>query len=219
MPRLRARFSKEQPVKYLSHLDMVRTFERSLKRAGIVMHYSEGYHPKPKLSFASALAVGVTSEAEYVDLEIAAGQSPDGVVESLNASLPRGIRVHESALLPPKAPSAMAIVNAASYCLYLQDTDGFRGRICQLLKESELWIRRTTKKGERSIDVRPWIFALEPREQCIYLEAASGSSGNLRVEEVLVLLDADREAAQVHRTGLWIRKGDRLYSPLQEVHG
>lgn len=208
MAKVRIQFTKGTAVKYLSHLDILRTFERALRRAGIKMLYSAGFHPKPKLAFASALAVGVTSEAEYVDLEVADGQSASWIGERLHEALPRGLDVVKSVAVPSSAPALMATVNAASYCLTVREpAAALPQRIQELLDRENVLVERQGKKGMRSLDVRPWIYALSIEDSCIRLEAASGSAGNLRVEEVIQLLGLNPTNVDVHRTGLWTRDG------------
>ena len=90
---------------YLSHLELITLFTRAVKRAGIPVRFSQGFHPHPKFSFATALSVGVESLAEYLDIEIAPGFGADRLRESLNLVLPAGIAVTAAASVPAKSPS------------------------------------------------------------------------------------------------------------------
>lgn len=211
MAKVRVRFHKGKAVKYLSHLDILRTFERALRRAGIQMLYSEGFHPKPKLAFASALSVGVTSEAEYADFEVVEGQTAAFVMERLNRVLPDGLKIVEAESAPASAAALMAVVNAASYKLHVHKVDPELGeRIQTLLNKEEICVERQGKKALRTLDIRPWIYELRLEGSSICLDAASGSAGNLRIEEVLSLLDLDFADVEVHRTGLWVRSDQSL---------
>ena len=82
--RVRIRFEKKQPVRYLGHLDIMRFFQRTLNRAGVKMEYSGGFNPHQKMSFAQPLGVGILSEGEYLDAEIAPGQDLNQILENLN---------------------------------------------------------------------------------------------------------------------------------------
>ena len=119
--RIRLRFSKTGRMSLLSHLEQLSLFTRAVRRGGIPIIYSQGFHPHPKFSFATALPVGVESWAEYLDMEVAAGCDPDMVKERLNAVLPSGIRVMEAASIPRKTPSLSVITDSVLYRLTLSD--------------------------------------------------------------------------------------------------
>jgi radical SAM family uncharacterized protein/radical SAM-linked protein len=113
--RVRLRFRKTGPMALLSHLEMLTLFTRTIGRGEIPIRFSQGFHPHPKFSFATALSVGVESWAEYLDMEIAAGFGAETVKERLNALLPEGVRVLEAATLPLKSPSLAVILDRVCY--------------------------------------------------------------------------------------------------------
>lgn len=113
----RARFAKLDPVKYLSHLDLVRTLPRAFRRAGIELAYSKGFHPMPVIAYGPALGVGVVGEEEFIDF-----QSPDvfdaeEFLVRINLSLPEGLRFTGMVAVPPGAPSLAKLLNRAEYCI------------------------------------------------------------------------------------------------------
>ena len=91
--RIRARYAKTGRLIFLSHLELITLFTRAVKRAGVPVRFSQGFHPHPKFSFATALSVGVESFAEYLDIEVDAGFSANQLMEQLNGVLPEGIRI------------------------------------------------------------------------------------------------------------------------------
>ena len=91
MQRLRIRFSRGEEIKYISHLDLIRLWQRALNRAGIPLAYSAGFNPHPRISMALALAMGVTSEAELMDIMLDKFVSPHSFTAAISRQLPRGI--------------------------------------------------------------------------------------------------------------------------------
>src|SRR3989304_2795100 len=93
MQRLRVRFRRGQELKFISHLDIIRLWQRAFHRAAIPLAYSGGFSPHPRISLAVPLAVGVTSEAELMDVFCTKRVSPHGFVASINQELPTGIEI------------------------------------------------------------------------------------------------------------------------------
>jgi radical SAM family uncharacterized protein/radical SAM-linked protein len=113
--RIRLRFSKTGAMSLLSHLELMHLFTRAVRRAGIPICYSQGFHPHPKFSFATALSVGVESWAEYFDMEIAAGMDAGRVREALNRALPEGIEILQANEIPLKSESLSVISESTRY--------------------------------------------------------------------------------------------------------
>ena len=111
--RVRLCFTKGPGVRFISHLDLMRTFERALRRAALPLALTQGYHPRPKLTFASALALGATSEAEYLDVECGLSGSAWDAIHRLNDVLPDDLRVTAAGEVPAAARPLMAIVDTA----------------------------------------------------------------------------------------------------------
>ncbi|UFS72036.1 TIGR03960 family B12-binding radical SAM protein [Geomonas sp. RF6] len=113
--RVRIRFSKTGRMRYLSHLEMLTLFTRAVGRAGVPIRFSQGFHPHPKFSFATALSVGVESFAEYLDMEIDAGYGADTLKEALNRALPEGVEVLEAKEIPLRSASLSTIMELVRY--------------------------------------------------------------------------------------------------------
>ena len=122
--RIRLRFSKSGAMRFLSHLELLNIFVRGVGRSGVPIRFSQGFHPHPKFSFATALSVGVESWAEYMDMEIAAGYGADLVKERLNGALPEGIQVLEAWEIPLRAESLSVIIDAVRYRVTLPEGGG-----------------------------------------------------------------------------------------------
>ena len=110
MYRLRVKFSRGEEIKYISHLDIMRLWQRALHRAGVSLAYSEGYTPHPRISLAAPLALGVTSEAELMDVFCTRPVSPHWFTTAAGQQVPRGIGILQvypiALLLPPQQPAA-----------------------------------------------------------------------------------------------------------------
>ena len=114
---IRIKFQKYGVMKFIGHLDMMRYFQKAIRRAGIDIAYSEGYSPHQIMSFAAPLGVGVTSDGEYFDIEVKSSKSSQDAIEALNQTMVEGIRVLEYKRLPDTAKTAMSLVSAASYLI------------------------------------------------------------------------------------------------------
>lgn len=224
----RLEFSKGPEVRYLSHLEMMRTFQRALRRAELPLAFSEGFNPHPKMSFASALAVGVTSENEYMDLELKENLEPEEIMERLNQSLPSGLKVKRCIMLSQKGKALMAMVGEAHYhikvkLLHALSQTHIQEAITSLLKKKSIIIEKKGKKGPKKKEIRPGIIKLEcvgVDEEWVKFTLAvqAGSEKNIRPEEVMKALQIyeklpiDLELAIIHRKGLF-KKGQEQLMP------
>lgn len=150
--RFRVVFSKSGRLRYLSHLELVRVFVRALKRASIPLVYSGGYHPLPRLSFATALPVGTESLHETMDMVVHSLSSAEVLEKKLTAQLPDGIRIRSLRALPLGAPSPRTKEST-----YEIDLDGFTMNTAALeafLQAESFPVVKKAKKGERTVDLR-----------------------------------------------------------------
>ncbi len=230
MTVIRIRFTKLEPVRYISHLDLMRTFERAARRARVPLSYSEGFHPRPKFSFASALPVGVTSDAEYADFELAQEWAPERFAAEVNRQLPAGIEVSSAVKAADDGAKLMAVIDRATYrCSVLEPSSRFEsevegecsGQMLQsavgaLLASSELTVIRERKGKRRELDIRPMIYGIRVSGLELDIDVASGSRGNVRPEEVLGLLPVDLHW-KIHRTGLYVTVNGEPESPMEGI--
>jgi len=195
MPRYRMMYAKERPARYISHLDLLRAFERAVRRAGLPVAFSRGFNPHPKIAFAAPLGVGTAGEAEFADMELTADIPASGVAAALSKVLPEGLRLIEVRPAPEQAPALMAVVDRATYRAEARlersvDSGDLARAITAFLARPEISVERKNKAGEKKMyDIRPGIFAMSGRldDDIIIIEAElkTGSSGNVRIEEVL----------------------------------
>jgi len=216
---LRFQFAVGSELRFLSHLDLLRTFERALRRARIPVALTEGFHPKPRLSLAAPLPVGISSRAEFGDVFLRAPVAPAEFIARLNAVLPPGLTVLRAALTSERTAPVMAVVNAAEYRVQLEGNTITADNIQELLASEELFVLRSTKKGERTVDVRPLIFSIELRGGELVFRCALGPEGNLRPDELLGLLGLDIRDVLVERTGLFVRGDGAWCGPMDGIEG
>lgn len=216
-------YGREDRVKYISHLDFMRTMQRALRRAWIPVAYSEGFNPHPKIAFASALAVGVTSSAEYMDIQLETPLPPEELLRRLNDALPAGIPVYDAAAVAAAVPSLMSMIDRAAYTLtFSERVPGLWQAAADLLDQSSVWVEKKGKKGLEQADIRGGIYDLtvSSGEDAAQLLVQSGSRGNIKPEAVLTALAwrlGDSGQAldfKVHRRGLYLHKDGAWVSPL-----
>ena len=165
--RLRVRFSKHGKVRFTSHRDVARIWERALRRAGVPVVYSAGFNPRPKISFGLALSTGYSSDAEYLDVELdplwAAGIDNEALAGALTASLPAGMAVLAIAGLEPGEPSLQHAVTSCTWGIDAAGADALEAseELSRAMARSELLVRRERKGRLATDNIRPAVLAVE----------------------------------------------------------
>ncbi len=161
MQRLRLRYTKRGRLRFTSHRDIARVFERALRRAQVPMAYSAGFSPHPKVSWVGAAATGVASEAEYVEISLAERRDPDLVRLALDAALPDGIDLIE-AVEAPVGTSLPERVQASSWEVRLPQVDQgvLAGAVAAFLAADTVEVERLTKDGRRRFDARAAVVSM-----------------------------------------------------------
>ena len=159
--RMRITFRKESPIKYISHLDLLRAWERILRRAEVPLAYSQGFNPHPKITIAMPLAVGCTGEREVVDVVLEEPLSEADLVAALEPALPFGLSVVSAAQVPLRAPALPSLISRANYEITLHDASvkEVERRVSDLLDRESVVIEFRRKR----FDFRPLIGSLAPR--------------------------------------------------------
>lgn len=181
--KLRIKFNKFGAVKFIGHLDIMRFFQKALRRADIDVAYSGGFSPHQIMSFASPLGVGLESNGEYFDVEINSPISSQEFIDKVNAvSIPE-IQVLDVRLLPEKAGNAMASVAAAGYTIRFREgrelTD-WQNRFETFMAQEKILITKATKRGTAEIDLKPAIYDYDVHEEGLYLLVNASSEGNIK---------------------------------------
>lgn len=204
--RLRIFFAKEGPLRYCSHLDLVRVWERTLRRAELPLMYSCGFNPRPKLQLASALPLGHTGEAEILDVWLEQSVEPNAVQHALRNVLPEGLRVTTVEAVPTKAPALQTQILSTEYEVTVEwpeTRSEVERRVVRLLEATE-W--PVLHRGQQ-INLRPLveelsvIWAGEGRVK-LHMQLAARASATARPEMVLEALGMGNTFADYHRVRL-----------------
>lgn len=181
--KVRVKFSKEGPIRFIGHLDVMRYFQKAIRRADIDIAYSTGFSPHQMMSFASPLSVGHESEGEYFDMELLSMPSEEDVKKRLNAVMADGIQILDVYALPEKERNAMASVAAADYRVSFSENvslpDDFSDRLWHFLSRDTIFVTKQTKRSEAEINLKERIFdyrVLEHQQVYLLLDAGSGSN-------------------------------------------
>ena len=164
--KIRIKYTKSEYLRFIGHLDVMRYFQKAVKRAGLDIAYSNGFSPHQLMSFAAPLALGVTSEGEYFDAEFNSLVSSDEFVRRLNEQMAAEMEVKDAVLLPDNAKNAMSIVAASDYVITILDTvpaevkEQMLSFAPHLLEREHIEILKKTKKNEKIEDIRPGILKL-----------------------------------------------------------
>jgi len=190
--RLRLTYSKTGDARYIGHLDLARFWERVFRRVDLPLAYSHGYHPQPRIQFASALPVGVAGENEMVDLWLTERVEPEAWVDAIARNLPRGFAIKSLVEVPLKLPAMQASLRAAIYrvCWDGVSVAELEQRVDEVLAQNEI-LRPRFKKPEKTYDLRPRILSIQllPDDPgCVRMKLAAGSQSNARVSEVIAVL-------------------------------
>ncbi len=188
--KVRVKFKKYGPIRFIGHLDVMRFFQKAIRRAELDIVYTTGYSPHQVMSFASPLGVGLESNGEYMDIELHTITSSQDVVTRLNQASVPGIEILSVKVLPEDAGNAMASVAAASYTVRFRDGRvpkfDYTSHIPDFLKQEQILITKETKKNTLEVDLKPGIYEFKANEDgSLYLFVDASSSGNIKPGTVI----------------------------------
>ncbi len=189
--KIRIKFSKQGAMKFVGHLDIMRYFQKAMRRAGIPIRYSEGFSPHQIMSFAAPLGVGLTSIGEYFDIEVTDSMSSEAMNDRLNQVMADEIQVLSCKKLPDSSKNAMSIVCRADYSLEFrdkyapEDPEGFFEKLAGFYGQEAILITKKTKKSQREMDLKPLIYRLERQGNAIFMQVSTGSVDNIKPESVM----------------------------------
>jgi len=215
MQRLRIRFCRGEEIKFISHLDIMRLWQRALNRAGIPLAYSEGFNPHPRMSLAAPLALGITSDAELMDVVLAKWASPHSFTEAVSRQLPPGIEIIQVYNIPLTLPSLQSQVRYAEYTIELETEKGQKdiaSAIARLMAKEQLPWQHQRDTGPRHYDLRTliddiWLVDGSADHRTIGMRLRCDSSGSGRPEQVAAALGFTRYPNSIHRTKLILKTG------------
>ena len=214
--RLRLTFSKKPELRYISHLDLHRLWERSFRRANLPLAYSQGYNPHPRINLACALPLGFTGSYEVVDVRLSEEIDISKIQPALQIALPPGLEIEEIEQMEDNAPVLQAIVESSEYTItLLNSVDDMDIRVRELLAAPSIPRRRRAK----DYDLRPLILDIQVLENnnmylqklLIVLSAKESATG--RPEEVIAALGIEPEMARYHRNRIIFKQNQAQENP------
>ena len=219
--KIRIKFRKWGSMKFIGHLDMMRYFQKVMRRADVDIRYSEGFSPHQIMSFAAPLGVGITSDGEYLDIEVHSTKSSEEMIADLNATMVDGVDIIGYVALPDDAKPAMSIVAAADYVLSYKEgyevpftVEEWKTHIEELFTSQDSFtIMKKTKKSEREVDLKPLVYAFDVIEvddkPAFYINVSTGSVNNIKPELLLssvyekLGLEYNDAAIAIHRKDVY----------------
>ena len=228
---IRVKYKKEDEMIFISHLDLQRLLQRAFRRAKINLSYSEGFNPHPKMSYGNALALGVESQGEYVDIEIEDDIEVKEFLERINEQLPDGIKFVKGQEIDPKTPSLSSIIVYGEYIFNIDlevplSKEFVKSRVLNFVKSKEIIITKKNKKGKKvEVDIRPMIrnfdlVSLDDNRVTFVSTIATGSKANLNINilipQILDMLNLDMDPGEVGvlRRDLYKVEDGQLVTPL-----
>ena len=192
--RIRVRFQKTGELTVISHLDLMRAFERALRRAGLPLRMTEGFNPHPRLSFPAALGVGIEGAEEVMEFDLADWVTPSEVERRLREQLPAGLNILS---VKPADPQQTARVQEVAYraepaeAALSEDPRLSAEALEAFRRKPELLVERRRKGRDKSVDIRPFLISVERDGAGVTLRLKAGPEGSAHPEEVLGLLGFD----------------------------
>lgn len=200
--KIRVKFRKFGPIRYIGHLDVMRYFQKAIRRAEIDVAYTAGFSPHQIMSFAAPLGVGLESNGEYMDIECNSVTTSQDMIQRLNRVGAPGIEVTGVKMLPEHAGNAMASVAAARYTVRFREgrepflSKNAAGDLSEKLEAflamEQIPVTKETKTGIKEVDIRPGIYEMElvatettPNEPGIMMLVDASSAGNIKPGKVI----------------------------------
>ena len=209
-------------MKFIGHLDIMRFFQKVMRRADVPIAFTGGFSPHMIMSFANPLGVGVTSDGEYFDIELAEEIDMQAAVERMNQVMVEGIDVVNMVpISESKKDTGMSIVAAADYLSSLKQgafPSDWEERAQKFMEQVEIKTVKKTKKSEKEVDIKPMIYQFEIRGESVYMRVATGSVENLKPEVVMnalcTYLGMDMETVSFahHRLDVFAKVNDKFVS-------
>ena len=216
--KYRVQFTKQGYASFLSHLDILRIFERAFRRAGIKIAYSEGFNPRPKISFAQPLALGIQSVAEFFDVEIK-GRLSQSLAELLNPFLPDGLSIVKAHVIHEKVPSLSQAIDLTEYEIILLDAQvdfhAVDRQLRKIRRARSIMMEKRVKGQVKLINARPFVEEIRRRGNRIIVRLRTVERRSLRIDDFARLIFNNNEAIKIIRRKQLIRTGSLEQTPLE----
>lgn len=203
--RIRVTFAKKEAMRYTSHLDLHRAWERTIRRAGLPLAYSHGFNPRPKINLAAALPLGFTSECELIDIWLESQMPVDEINTALESAQPPGIEIIDIEDIQLDSPKLQKQVKSSEYLVTFCETIPDLASRLQLLLDSDSVIRNRRGKDydlRILIEDAKYLSTNDEDHQQISLRLTTQDSATGRPDEVLAEMEVPFHTANINRTRL-----------------
>ena len=215
--KARIKFRKYGVLRFIGHLDVMRFFQKLMRRADIPIAFTGGYSPHMIMSFASPLGIGLTSDGDYLDIELTAPVDSREAVKRMNEECVEGIEIISiRQISDEKKMTGMTILAAADYLISVKKgalPENWKEAFADFMAQREICVIKQTKRSEREEDIRPLIFRWEIQGENIWLQLAAGSRNNLKPDLVMdtflsvCAIPEDSVSFAYHRLEMYADKG------------
>ena len=217
------RFGKQSRLRFISHLDLQRFFQRAVNRTGLPIAYTQGFNPHPVMSFGSALALGWTSEYEVLDIKLSAPMGRKRTEDAVRAALPVDLPVLETRMVDDRHPAPMAQVKMSDYRITLEgeSAEAILGQIEAFMARDAVHAVKKTKSGEKPINARAMVTDLAPLPDGFTARLMLTERESIKPELLIGLLadmaGVEPPQARIHRLCLLGEDEDGELRPLMEL--
>jgi radical SAM-linked protein len=192
--KYRVEFAKRDSVAFVSHLELMKVFSQAIRRAGLPIACTEGFNPRPKINFSSAIATGMTSLAECAEMELLLEMDAEEIRERLNETLPKGFSIGAIRQMEGKHKSLMALLSHSDYQVRVRLPEPFSASadleeaVNSFLDQDSIVVLAKRKNKVKEKEIREGILSIEARAEGDFLylkmQLVAGSNGNVRPEHV-----------------------------------
>jgi len=214
---IRVKFRKGSEVKFISHLDMMNTFQRAARRAGLEAEYSQGFNPQMQMVFGAPLSLGFTSEAEYADLSFAVEYDPKFILERLGRQLPPGLELLGAAKRIVKK-NIMADISYTEYTFTISGAEDIEDLAELVMSYESLPVEKVRKGKARVVDIKPMIVRFYTKGNTGSLLGAGGNEKNLNpkllAKAISARLGRDIEFININRSNQFVERNGAMFDPI-----
>ncbi len=221
--RAMIRFAKRPRLRFISHLDLQRFFQRAVNRTGLPIAWSQGFNPHPVMSFGSALALGWTSDYEVIDIKLSAPMGRKRTEDAMRAALPEDLPVLEVRMVDDKHPAPMALVKMSDYRVTLagENAHAVLAAIPEFMARETVCAAKKTKSGEKEINARALVISMEPHEDGFEARLMLTERESIKPDLIVTLLSemagVKPPEARIHRLSLLGEDAEGNLKPLMEL--
>ena len=218
--KIRVHYTKIGSARFFSHLDVARIFEITARKAAVSLVYTQGKSPHPKFSFGPPLPVGITSIAEYLDVEIEMKDDTE-IQSKLNSVFPDGIQIVQYKILFAKVPALSAVINLADYKINWTNQKVSNQMVKDWMESKEIWVESKIRDEIQKINIRPYVEEMRIDDNEMYIRTQAIEGKMARITDILDSLkfteENNRPSFVIQRIGQFVEKDGRVYTPFDMV--